>query len=205
MFMIDPLFCSSITRPAACANRKQPVRLTSITCCHLSSGMSSGISPHETPALLMRMSMRPHLRYVCSITAWTDSGLETSQRAETTSKPREVNSSTVLSSHSARRAQSISFAPASASPSAISRPIPREPPVTIATRPVRSNSSLTFLVILHKGQHQTSTRTVCAQRLRTHKAVRFILDMPKTQKELAFLRELNIDEQWTRRFTDLID
>src|SRR5512144_3197545 len=29
--------------------------------------------------------------------------------------------------------------------------------------------------------------------------------MAKTQKELAFLRELNIDEEWTRRFTDLID
>jgi ubiquinone/menaquinone biosynthesis C-methylase UbiE len=29
--------------------------------------------------------------------------------------------------------------------------------------------------------------------------------MAKTQKELAFLRELYIDEEWTRRFTDLID
>lgn len=36
-------------------------------------------------------------------------------------------------------------------------------------------------------------------------AVRFNLDMAKTQKELAFLRELYIDEEWTRRFTDLID
>jgi ubiquinone/menaquinone biosynthesis C-methylase UbiE len=29
--------------------------------------------------------------------------------------------------------------------------------------------------------------------------------MAKTQKELAFLRELSIGEEWTRRFTDLID
>ena len=29
--------------------------------------------------------------------------------------------------------------------------------------------------------------------------------MAKTQKELAFLRELYIDEEWTRRMTDLID
>jgi ubiquinone/menaquinone biosynthesis C-methylase UbiE len=29
--------------------------------------------------------------------------------------------------------------------------------------------------------------------------------MAKTQKELAFLRELYIDEEWTRRFTDLVD
>lgn len=41
--------------------------------------------------------------------------------------------------------------------------------------------------------------------MRTHKVVRFNLGMAKTQKELAFLRELYIDEQWTRRFTDLID
>ena len=34
IFMIEPLFCLSIWRPAACANRKQPVRFTSITFCH---------------------------------------------------------------------------------------------------------------------------------------------------------------------------
>src|SRR3954451_7747408 len=45
-------------------------------------------------------------------------------------------------SHSSRRAHSISDAPASASPSAISCPIPREPPVTIATRPSSLNNSL---------------------------------------------------------------
>ena len=29
--------------------------------------------------------------------------------------------------------------------------------------------------------------------------------MAKTQKELAFLRELSVNEDWTRRFTDLVD
>jgi ubiquinone/menaquinone biosynthesis C-methylase UbiE len=29
--------------------------------------------------------------------------------------------------------------------------------------------------------------------------------MGKTQKELAFLRDLYVDEQWTKRFTDLVD
>lgn len=29
--------------------------------------------------------------------------------------------------------------------------------------------------------------------------------MSKTQKELAFLRDLYVDEEWTRRFTDLVD
>src|SRR4051812_28417996 len=49
---------------------------------------------------------------------------------------------TVGVSHSSRRAHSISAAPASASPSAISCPMPREPPVTIATRPSSLNNSL---------------------------------------------------------------
>jgi hypothetical protein len=44
-------------------------------------------------------------------------------------------SSTVGVNHSWRRAHNISDAPASANPSAISCPIPRDPPVTIATRP----------------------------------------------------------------------
>ena len=36
-------------------------------------------------------------------------------------------------------------------------------------------------------------------------ALRFNRIMTKTQKELAFLRDLYIDEQWTLRFTDLVD
>src|SRR5438105_4582010 len=46
-------------------------------------------------------------------------------------------------SHSSRRAHSINEAPASASPSANSAPRPREPPVTIATRPDRSKRDIT--------------------------------------------------------------
>jgi hypothetical protein len=51
-----------------------------------------------------------------------------------TRNPRARIAATVGVSHSSRRAQSISAAPASASPSAISSPIPRDPPVTMATR-----------------------------------------------------------------------
>lgn len=36
-------------------------------------------------------------------------------------------------------------------------------------------------------------------------SLRFNRTMAKTQKELAFLRDLYIDEQWTKRFTDLFD
>ena len=35
--------------------------------------------------------------------------------------------------------------------------------------------------------------------------VRLNVNMPKTERELAFLRDLDINESWTKRFTDLID
>src|SRR5436305_11753374 len=35
--------------------------------------------------------------------------------------------------------------------------------------------------------------------------MRFNLDMAKTRKELAFLRDLYIQDEWTRRFTELVD
>src|SRR2546425_6424025 len=75
-----------------------------------------------------------------------------------TLKPRPRISSTVGVSHSSRRAHSIKDAPASASPSAISRPRPREPPVTIATRPERSNNSL--MVGMSAGLYLPSGRSV---------------------------------------------
>ena len=41
--------------------------------------------------------------------------------------------------------------------------------------------------------------------LHSRGALGFNKNMAKTQKELAFLRDLYIDEQWTKRFTDLVD
>ena len=35
--------------------------------------------------------------------------------------------------------------------------------------------------------------------------LRLNVSMPKTEKELAFLRDLYINDEWTRRFTDLVD
>jgi ubiquinone/menaquinone biosynthesis C-methylase UbiE len=36
-------------------------------------------------------------------------------------------------------------------------------------------------------------------------SVRLNINMPKTERELAFMRDLDINESWTKRFTDLID
>ena len=140
--MMRPHRRFSMSRPAACENRNAPVRLMSITFCHFSTGIVSGSAAHVTPALLTRMSTLPNRETVVSTTACTSAGLETSQSTLSTVNPRARMSVTVGVSHSSRRAQSISDAPASASPSAISRPRPREPPVTIATRSERLNNSL---------------------------------------------------------------
>src|SRR4051812_11923841 len=79
---------------------------------------------------------------VLSTTDWTSAAFETSQRAPSTVNPCERILATVGVSHSSRRAHSIRDAPASASPSAISCPMPRDPPVTIAMRPSSLNNSL---------------------------------------------------------------
>ena len=36
-------------------------------------------------------------------------------------------------------------------------------------------------------------------------SVRLNVNMPKTERELAFMRDLDMNESWTKRFTDLID
>src|SRR6185436_12844826 len=142
MLMIRPDCRFNISRPAACAKRNAPVKLMSTTFCHLSSGMSSGSAAQVTPALLTRMSIRPNTAMVLSTTACTSAALATSQRVPSTVNPRARIAATVGVSHSSRRAQSISDAPASATPSAISWPMPRDPPVTIATRSFNWNNSL---------------------------------------------------------------
>src|SRR4051812_726034 len=79
---------------------------------------------------------------VLSTTDWTSAAFDTSHSAPSTVNPRARIAVTVGVSHSSRRAHNISEAPASASPSAISCPIPRDPPVTIAIRPSSLNNSL---------------------------------------------------------------
>ncbi len=71
MFTIRPAPCASITRPAACANRNTPVRLTSMTFCQPVSGISSGGAAQVVPALLTRTSIRPNSATARSTTACT--------------------------------------------------------------------------------------------------------------------------------------
>ena len=77
--ILPPDPCSIIARPAACANRKVPVRLTSITFCQPSSGISSGVAPQTVPAQLTRIWGSPTSACARSTTACTWVGSRTSQ------------------------------------------------------------------------------------------------------------------------------
>ncbi len=145
MLRIDPRPAASITRPAAWENRKLPVRLVSSTLVQSGRAISSAGAPQEVPALLTRKSIRPNRSIVAATVASTLSGSFTSQASARTSAPPARSSSAACSHRGSLRAHKTRRAPASASPSAICRPSPTEPPVTTATRPVRSNSERTSI------------------------------------------------------------
>src|SRR3984885_4399950 len=87
------------------------------------------------------MSIRPNALLVSS-TRRRSSSLDEMLAAIgfAASRPRaRLMAAAVSAQASALRDEMMTVAPCSASRSAIARPIPREEPVTIATRPVRSN------------------------------------------------------------------
>src|SRR5205085_1121576 len=143
MFTIEPPPRSSITRAAACEKRKTPVRLTSTTFCQPSSGIPSAGAPQAVPALFTSTSSEPSSPSVRETTVCTSSGSRTSQRSASVRTPSSASSRAAASQRSTLRAQRTTFAPTSASASAIRRPIPLPPPVTIAVLPPRSKSSCT--------------------------------------------------------------
>src|SRR5882762_11613829 len=90
----------------------------------------------EWPALLMRMSTRPRSLTVRSTSDRPCSGSETSPSRATALPPAFVISATTASSGALRRPDTTTWAPSAASMSAVERPIPVPPPVTIAIFPV---------------------------------------------------------------------
>src|SRR6266849_1304388 len=85
----------------------------------------------------------------------------TSQPSAMVFTPNFPISSAVCTQRSFLRAHSTRLAPISARPSAIWRPSPTEPPVMIATRPVRSRSCLTFIA----GEASLNIGSATVQRL----------------------------------------
>src|SRR5258705_2765993 len=142
LMILPPPPCAIITFPAACEHRNAPVRFTSITFRQSSTAMVATGATHARPALLTRTSIRPSSACARSTIARTSSALVTSQPNPSARTPSAESSAAVLAQRSASRAQSTRSAPISASAVAICRPSPLPPPVTMATLPRRSNSSL---------------------------------------------------------------
>src|SRR5204863_479529 len=70
--------CPIIARAAARAQRKAPVRFTLITVFHCSSVMSVIAASRWRPALLTRMSMPPHARFISANIISTSASFDTS-------------------------------------------------------------------------------------------------------------------------------
>ena len=111
-----------------------------------SSGSSSSARPSEDmPALFTRMSILPS----CSTTWPTNASISSTRVTSTLPKsdrrPSAASSPRRAWPSSSSRSQIATSAPASASASAICRPSPRAPPVTMATWPVEVKRSSTLM------------------------------------------------------------
>ena len=94
------------------------------------------------PALLTSTSSRPSRATVSAISMSQSAQCPTWQAIATALLPVDSRISAAAASHaSSLREAMTTSAPACASTPAIARPMPRDPPVTTATLPVRSWSS----------------------------------------------------------------
>src|ERR1700730_2978904 len=140
MLMILPRPRGIIRFAASRPMTKALVRLVSIT--RRQSAVSSSTIGRRNwmPALLTRMSTAMPCSSRAAKAATISASLVTSKQASCTVCPAARISDTALASRPASAPFSATAAPASARPSAIARPRPRDDPVTSAVRPVRSNS-----------------------------------------------------------------
>src|SRR5258708_35251977 len=112
------------------------------------------------PALLIRMSGDPRSARTDAKNAVTDASSEMAQRCAKPATPSARMALSVSCAASSRsRYEMATDAPRSASATAIARPIPRDPPVTTATRPFRLDSSIRYLLSRRRSR---SGRRICA-------------------------------------------
>ncbi len=131
-------------RCAALARNTGPRRLTACDFSH-----ASGVNPvagwvSAFAALLTTMSIAPNRLTAASTSASTPASSPMCTGTPSASPPIACNAAAVDAQASDLRLATTTFAPAHTNPSAIARPMPRVPPVTIATRPVRSKSVPNF-------------------------------------------------------------
>src|SRR6185369_6974960 len=90
------------------------------------------------PALFTRMSIRPSSPLARSTIARRSARLVTSVRTAMARRPRPPTSSAVRTAPALSTSATTTSAPRRASSRAVARPMPRPPPVTIATVPLSS-------------------------------------------------------------------
>src|SRR5574343_226100 len=151
--------------PTAWLKRKTERTLRFMTLSQASSGWSSAGAPQVAPALLTRMSIWPRRSIVSATTRCASSGLAASAAIQRASMPRACRWAVASSRSAALREVSMILAPASPRASAICRPRPREPPVTRATWPVRSNRAWTGVLMGVLSGSEAIGRDLWAQRL----------------------------------------
>ena len=149
MLMILPLFSRIIDRAASLQRRK-----TELSCVSMTQSQSSGFSfmtppLNDTfPALFTSMLTLPSSLSTLLTAGSNPARFVISTFKATARTPIAFNSESTRWFFSSLRPHTATAAPASANPSAMPRPIPPLPPVTMATRPVKSNNVEVFIVPL---------------------------------------------------------
>ena len=136
--MILPLRLLIIKRESARVKRNVPLRLILRTASQSSSSICISSLSRVMPALLTRMSTKPHFAITASTVAATAAGSATLQMYASASPPAERMNSTVSLSFVSLVPIQATPAPLAARVMAIARPRPRVAPVTRAFCPDKS-------------------------------------------------------------------
>src|SRR5215207_2977674 len=156
-----PWFCSRMVSHTALVQWTEPMRCTSRTVRKSASSSFAKLLSRRMPALLTRMSMRPHSLFARAVIACTCAKSATLAPSAMACPPAARISSTTLSaaaeepplpSRAAPRSFTTTLAPRAASPSACARPRPLPAPVTIATRP--SKRMVIVSSVVSRGEHR---------------------------------------------------
>src|SRR5262249_39847406 len=138
ILMIRPYRRSSMCGPNTWQARRTPVKFVSTIWLHSDCLNVSVGSRFVRPAELTRISILPNDSTARDSRFCNDSRSETSEQTLNDRRPRLSISEAAFSTCSTLRDDGTTFAPASARPCAMARPIPDVPPMTTATFPVRS-------------------------------------------------------------------
>ena len=135
MFTIEPPPALRISGIAYLVPRKTPVALTDITSFHSSRVVSSIGTVRYIPALFTRTSSFPNLWAARATAFFQSSSLLTSSFTKRARPPASFTSASILRPSSTSTSPMTTLAPSLAKSLASAAPIPRAPPLMIATLP----------------------------------------------------------------------